>query len=59
MWAAQPREVEVRAAGVAVQGQAQPDGAAVIQGRTLVPISAQLERTLPLSAQLKVTLSPT
>jgi hypothetical protein len=29
------------------------------QGLTLVPISAQLELTLPLSAQLKPTLSPT
>jgi len=28
------------------------------QGPTLVPISAQLEPTLPLSAQLKLTLSP-
>ena len=29
------------------------------QGLTLVPISAQLVLTLPLSAQLKPTLSPT
>jgi len=28
------------------------------QGLTLVPISAQLELTLPLSAQLKLDLSP-
>ena len=28
------------------------------QGLTLVPISAQLEQTLPLSAQLNLTLSP-
>jgi hypothetical protein len=28
------------------------------QGLTLVPISAQLELTSPLSAQLKLTLSP-
>ena len=28
------------------------------QGLTLVPISAQLELTLPLAAQLKYTLSP-
>ena len=28
------------------------------QGFTLVPISAQLELTLPLCAQLKLTLSP-
>jgi pheromone shutdown protein TraB len=29
------------------------------QGLTLVPISAQLELTLPRSAQLKLTLTPT
>ena len=33
-------------------------GLAVHQGLTLVPISAQLERTSPISAQLKLTLSP-
>jgi len=30
----------------------------VLQGLTLVPISAQLELTLPLSAQIKLALSP-
>ena len=34
------------------------DARAELQGLTLVPISAQLERTLLLSAQLKPTLSP-
>jgi hypothetical protein len=36
---------------------AQPAGDAR-QGLTLVPISAQLELTLPLTARLKLTLSP-
>ena len=32
--------------------------AAIYQGLALVPISAQLQITFPLSAQLKLTLSP-
>jgi hypothetical protein len=35
------------------------EGETLQQGLTLVPISAQIELTLPLSAQPKLTLSPT
>jgi len=39
-------------------GAAKASRAAVSQGLTLGPVPAQLELTLPLSAQLKLTLSP-
>jgi len=38
--------------------QRERGGLAGVQGLALVPISAQLELTLPLFAQLKPTLSP-
>jgi len=44
--------------GVENKFDAGPGGATVEQGLTLVPISAQLEITLPLSAQLKLIVSP-
>jgi len=47
------RVVAAAAAALAIS-----TGAAALQGLTFVPNSAQLELTLPLSAQLKLTVSP-